>query len=60
MNVGIAGIDIKVEDADSAACNLEEKHKLLAENKHALLTVEQLIDMLQQDHLETIFVLQWL
>jgi hypothetical protein len=60
MNVGIAGIYIEVEDADPAACNLEEKRKLLAENKRALLTVEQLIDMLRQDHLETVFVLQWL
>jgi hypothetical protein len=60
MNVGVAGIYIEVEDADPAACNLEEKCKLLAKNKHALLTVEQLIDMLRQDHLETVFVLQWL
>jgi hypothetical protein len=60
MNVGLAGIFIEVEDADPVACDPQEKCRLLAENKHALLTIEQLVEMLQQDHLERAFVLQWL
>jgi hypothetical protein len=60
MNVGLAGIFIEVEDADPAACNLDDKRRHLAENKCASLTINQLIDMLQQDHLEQVFALQWL
>jgi hypothetical protein len=60
MNIGLAGIFIEVEDADPAASDLADKRRLLAENKRASITIEQVIDMLRQNHLETVFVLQWL
>jgi hypothetical protein len=46
MNIGLAGIFIEVEDADPAACDLADKRRLLAENKCASITIEQVIDML--------------
>ena len=60
MNIGLAGIFIEVEDANPAACNLNDKRRLLAESKRVALTINKLIIMLQQDHLEAIFQLQWL
>jgi Family of unknown function (DUF6589) len=60
MNVGMAAIYVELEGVDLAASDLDDKRKLLAENRRAEVNVEQLLGMIDQPHLETISILQWL
>ena len=60
MNIGIAATYIELEDVDPKAFDLDDKLKRLAENKRAKLTVNQLIDMIDQPHLDVVSSLHWL
>jgi hypothetical protein len=44
MNVGLAGIFIEVEDADPAACNIDDKRRHLAENKRIAVQSDYILE----------------
>ncbi|KAH7905521.1 hypothetical protein BJ138DRAFT_1130454 [Hygrophoropsis aurantiaca] len=60
MNVGIAATYIELEDIDPKALDLQDKQERLNENKRKSLSVEQLLQFIDQRHLDTVFSLQWL
>jgi hypothetical protein len=60
MNIGIAGTYVEMHDFDVEACSLEDKCKRIAENKRSALTTPQVLDFIDQEHLEIVGVLQWL
>jgi hypothetical protein len=60
MNIGIAATYCEFEDIDLKAADLDDKIRRVAENKRASLTVEQLLAMIDQQHLDTVFELHWL
>jgi hypothetical protein len=60
MNVGVAALYVELEDVDITGSDLDDKRQRLAENRQADVTLEQLIGMIDQKHLEDVCVLQWL
>lgn len=60
MNVGIAATYCELEGVDIDARDLQDRRKRVAENKHAELSVGQLLAMIVQPHLDTLFSLRWL
>ena len=60
MNIGIAATYCEFEDVDLKAADLDDKIRRVAENKRANLTVEQLLTMIDQQHLDRVFELHWL
>ena len=60
MNIGIAATYCEFEDVDLNAADLDDKIRRVAENRRADLTVEQLLAMIDQKHLDTVLELHWL
>ena len=60
MNIGIAATYCEFEDVDLKAADLDDKIRRVAENKREKLTVEQLLAMIDHQHLDTVFELHWL
>lgn len=59
MNIGIAATYCELEGVDPAALNLEDRRARILENKRVHLTVDQLVSMIDNDHLNTVFTLHW-
>lgn len=57
---GVAGTYIEAVDCSITAFDLARKRELLLENRRANLTVEQLLDLIDKEHRETVGVLQFL
>jgi hypothetical protein len=56
MNIGVAAATYcEVEDVNLTAADLDDKIRRVAENKWADLTVEKLLAMIDQKHLDTSF-----
>ncbi|KAJ6558349.1 hypothetical protein B0H19DRAFT_906888, partial [Mycena capillaripes] len=49
MNVGMSGLYMEAPDVDSRVFNLEDKRKLIAENRRKDVTVDDLIGFLDQE-----------
>lgn len=60
LNIGMAATYIELEDVDPKAFDLDDKRQRLTENKRSKLDVDQLLALIDQDHLEVVGVLQWL
>ncbi|KAI0713539.1 hypothetical protein C8Q76DRAFT_796499 [Earliella scabrosa] len=59
MKVGLAATYAEVFDFIPAAADLDDRLRRIEENKRAELTVSQLVDMVDFDHIEAAFELQW-
>jgi hypothetical protein len=60
LNIGIAATYIKIEGVDPKAFDLNDKCQRLVENRRKDVDVDQLLCMINEQHIETIGVLQWL
>ena len=60
LNIGIAATYIKLNDIDPKAFNLDDKQHRLKENRRQAVTVDQLHELVDRKHLETVGTLQWL
>lgn len=60
LNIGMAATYIELEGIDPAAFDLDDKRRRLAENKRSALDVDQLLGMIDEKHLQTVGILQWL
>jgi hypothetical protein len=60
LNIGIAATYVEIEGISTKAFDLDDKRKRLSENKRKDVNVDQLLGMVDNDHVETIGVLQWL
>jgi hypothetical protein len=60
LNIGIAATYIEIEDIDPKAFDLDDKRRRLADSKRNNLNVDTLLGMIDEGHLQTIGVLQWL
>jgi len=59
MVIGIAATYIELQ-IQAAACDIADKHRRIAQNKRKDMTVDQILDLIDQLHLKTIGILQWL
>jgi hypothetical protein len=53
MNIGITATYCKLEDVDLTSINYAEQKKLLLENRRSKLTVNDLLSLIDQKHLDT-------
>lgn len=60
MNIGIAATYCELEGIDIDARDLQDRRKRIVENKRTELTVEQLLGMIDQHHLDTVYSFHWL
>lgn len=60
MNTGIAATYCELEDVDITAADLDEKRRLVSENRRAKVTIEELLGMIDHRHLDTVLSLHWL
>ncbi|PPQ76949.1 hypothetical protein CVT26_007946 [Gymnopilus dilepis] len=60
MNIGIAATYCELEDIDPTWADLDDRRRRVAENKRAELTVDALLKMIDQSHLDLVFSLHWL
>lgn len=60
MNIGIAATYCELEDPDLSAVDLGERRKLVLEDKRSKLTIDNLLSLIDQKHLDTVFSLHWL
>ncbi|KII90822.1 hypothetical protein PLICRDRAFT_123648 [Plicaturopsis crispa FD-325 SS-3] len=60
LNIGIAATYFEVEGIDPKVLDLDDKRRYLAKNLRKDLTVDKLLSLIDNDHLETIGILQWL
>jgi hypothetical protein len=60
MNISIAATYCKLERVDLTSINYAEWKKLLLENRRSKLTVNDLLSLIDQKHLDTVFTLHWL
>jgi hypothetical protein len=60
MNIGIAATYIEAHQFNPSAPDIEDKRRRIAENRRKDLKVSQLIGWIDQEHIETIGILQWL
>ncbi|KAH9934138.1 uncharacterized protein B0H18DRAFT_841114, partial [Fomitopsis serialis] len=60
MKIGVAGTVAEMFDFDLAVADARKKKLSLESNMRATLTVESLLEVVDQHHLRQVFVLQWL
>ena len=60
MNIGIAATYCELEGVNLSAVDLDERRKLVLEDKRSKLTVSNLLSLIDQKHLDTTFSLHWL
>jgi hypothetical protein len=60
MNIGIAATYCELDGVDLAAVDFAERQKLVLENRRSKLTVHELLSIIDQKHLDTVFTLHWL
>lgn len=60
MNIGIAATYCELEDIDLTAADLDDKRLRLAANKRANINVDDLLNLVDQKHLDIVFSLHWL
>ena len=60
MKIGTAGTVFEFLDFSSAALNIQDKKKRLAENERSNLTFEKLLQKIDTEYIDQVCVLQWL
>ena len=60
IKIGVAATYVELPDVDPAAFDLRDKLRRVAESRRKDLTVEDLLGLLDQQHIETVGILQWL
>lgn len=60
MNIGIAATYCELDNVDIKAADLDDKRSRLAANKRAAVSIEDLLNLIDQNHLDIVFSLHWL
>jgi hypothetical protein len=60
LNIGIAATYIEIKGVEPKSFDLDDKRQHLVENRRKDVDVDQLLHMIDEQHIETIGVLQWL
>ncbi|KAH9931747.1 hypothetical protein B0H21DRAFT_813891 [Amylocystis lapponica] len=60
LNIGIAATYVEAPECDLKALDVDDKRRRITENRRAGLSVEILLDWIDQEHRETVGMLQWL